>query len=269
MRLRLSSGSVSWRRSRTSGRSSCGRRWDAADRGAGGDREVLAPRRRSRHGRRRTVASARGSELEREFPLGVVRKLLEPVLASATEDERRALLAGAGALGAAALDQPHAAPGEPAEIATVLHGLYWLAVNLASLRPVVLLVDDVQWADLTSLRWLAYVAARLDGVPLGLLAAVRLGEQTAGQPLLDELGAGARGQRDPAGGAHGAGGCRAGTTTARSRPGAGVRACVPARDRRKPFPRRRAARGDGADARRAVDGKRRTRPRREPEQCRP
>src|SRR5262245_4021161 len=118
------------------------------------------------------VASARGSELEREFPLGVVRKLLEPVLAGATEDERRALRAGAGALGAAALEQPH---GEPAEIATVLHGLYWLAVNLASLRPVILLVDDAQWADLTSLQWLAYIAARLDGVPLGLLAAVRLG----------------------------------------------------------------------------------------------
>src|SRR6188472_2407634 len=133
------------------------------------------------------VASARGSELEREFPLGVVRKLLEPVLASATEDESRALRSGAGAHGAAALDEPHAPPGEAAETATVLHGLYWLAMNLASLRPVILLVDDVQWADLASLRWLAYVAARLDGVPLGLVAAVRLGEQTPGQPLLDEL----------------------------------------------------------------------------------
>src|SRR5262245_63160427 len=38
------------------------------------------------------VAAARGSELEREFPLGVVRKLLEPVLAGATDEERGALL---------------------------------------------------------------------------------------------------------------------------------------------------------------------------------
>ena len=215
------------------------------------------------------VASARGSELEREFPLGVVRKLLEPVLASATEDESRALRAGAGALGAAALDQPHSARGERAETATVLHGLYWLAVNLASLRPVVLLVDDVQWADLTSLRWLAYVAARLDGVPLGLFAAVRLGEQTAGQPLLDELALAPEvsvvrpeALTEPAV-----------AELARRRldrePAPEFVQCVPARDRRKPVPRRRAARGDGAYGRRAVDGERRARPRREPEQRRP
>src|SRR5215207_11208901 len=40
------------------------------------------------------VVSARASELEREFPFGVVRQLLEPVLAAADGEERRALLAG-------------------------------------------------------------------------------------------------------------------------------------------------------------------------------
>src|SRR5262245_59064543 len=78
------------------------------------------------------VAAARGSELEREFPLGVVRKLLEPLHVGASDEERAGLLAGAGALGAAALEQPRAEPGETA---AVLHGLYWLTVNAATPGP--------------------------------------------------------------------------------------------------------------------------------------
>jgi hypothetical protein len=54
------------------------------------------------------VASARCSELEREFPLGIVRQLLEPVLAGATVKERRTLMVGAAELGARVLGQPPA-----------------------------------------------------------------------------------------------------------------------------------------------------------------
>ena len=38
----------------------------------------------------------------------------------------------------------------------MLHGLYWLVVNLAAGRPVLLAVDDAHWADEASLRWLAW-----------------------------------------------------------------------------------------------------------------
>jgi AAA ATPase domain len=44
------------------------------------------------------VLRARGSELEREFPFGVVRQLLEPTLAQADAQGREALLSGAAAL---------------------------------------------------------------------------------------------------------------------------------------------------------------------------
>src|SRR6476620_9800034 len=44
------------------------------------------------------VLSARGGELERELPFGIVRQLLEPVLAACGEKDREALLAGAAAL---------------------------------------------------------------------------------------------------------------------------------------------------------------------------
>ena len=55
----------------------------------------------------------------------------------------------------------------------VLHGLYWLRVNLADHAPLLLAVDDAHWADEASLRWLAYRAPRLDGPNVSLIAALR------------------------------------------------------------------------------------------------
>ena len=51
----------------------------------------------------------------------------------------------------------------------MLHGLYWLAANFASRTPTLLVVDDLHWADEPSLRWLHYLARRLEGLPLLLL----------------------------------------------------------------------------------------------------
>jgi tetratricopeptide (TPR) repeat protein len=59
----------------------------------------------------------------------------------------------------------------------MLHGLYWLLNNLADEGPVALLVDDLQWSDTESLRFLNYLAPRLDGLPLAVLAATRSGEK--------------------------------------------------------------------------------------------
>jgi DNA-binding NarL/FixJ family response regulator len=55
----------------------------------------------------------------------------------------------------------------------VLHGLYWLTVNLADGRPLLIAVDDAHWADEPSLRWLAYLAPRLEGAAVALLVALR------------------------------------------------------------------------------------------------
>ena len=46
----------------------------------------------------------------------------------------------------------------------MLHGLYWLLNNLADGAPIVLAVDDLQWSDTESLRFLNYLAPRLDGL---------------------------------------------------------------------------------------------------------
>ena len=120
------------------------------------------------------------------MPFGVVRQLLEPIVASAGDGERDALLDGAAALARPVLFAPDPeAVAEPSFSA--LHGLYWLTINLADARPLLLAVDDAQWADLSSLRWLIYLARRLAGVPLALLLATRPAEPGPVQALLDEL----------------------------------------------------------------------------------
>ena len=70
---------------------------------------------------------------------------------------------------------------------SVLHGIYWLAANLACEQPVLLAVDDAHWADAPSLRALAYLAARLDGLPVTIVVTVRSGERALDARLLDEL----------------------------------------------------------------------------------
>ncbi len=105
------------------------------------------------------VCSARGGELERDFPFGVVRQLFESQLVD--DSERSRLLAGA-AKAAAPVFGGHGAveAGEAVGEGTfaVLHGLYWLTINLCSSRALMLAVDDLHWCDRASLRFLAYVA---------------------------------------------------------------------------------------------------------------
>jgi DNA-binding CsgD family transcriptional regulator len=119
------------------------------------------------------VLRARGSELEAGFAFGVVRQLFERYMAGAGEDERDRLLTGpAGAV------RPllGGGVGEPSAFDTsfaVLHGLYWLTVNLAERRPLLVAVDDAQWVDEPSQRWLAHLAPRLDGPAVALLVALR------------------------------------------------------------------------------------------------
>src|SRR5207248_5680479 len=69
----------------------------------------------------------------------------------------------------------------------MLHGLYWLAANFASCKPTLLVVDDLHWADESSLRWLVYLARRLEGLPLLLLVGTRPSEQANRPALVTEL----------------------------------------------------------------------------------
>ena len=125
---------------------------------------------------RMEVLGARGGELERDLPYGVVQQLFEPALARATASRRERLLAGAAGLALPAISpvdtetDPRDAPG------AVLHGLYWLAANLAAERPLLLVLDDAHWIDAASLRFVSYLARRVEELPLVIVYAARPGE---------------------------------------------------------------------------------------------
>ena len=130
-----------------------------------------------------TVLGARGQDAEREFAFGGCLQLFERVVAEPAR--RRRLLVGAAELCRPLLAAPEAgtAAGPPAadRIFGLLHGLYWLTANLADEEPLLLAVDDAQWLDEPSLRFLRYLAVRIDELPVALLVAWRSGEPSHAQ----------------------------------------------------------------------------------------
>jgi DNA-binding CsgD family transcriptional regulator/tetratricopeptide (TPR) repeat protein len=133
------------------------------------------------------VLSARASELESGFGFGIVRQLLEPALAAASNEERTTLLSGAAALAEPVLTGAGPALEDADATPAALHGLYWLTAELAGRGPLLLCIDDLQWADEPSVRWLIYLLGRLDGIAAGVLAAARAEEGGGSPELRDAL----------------------------------------------------------------------------------
>jgi DNA-binding CsgD family transcriptional regulator len=136
------------------------------------------------HGMR--VLAARASELDRQFPFGVVRQLFEPLLAGADADRRAAWLHGAAARAAPLLGEgdPDAAGDDPL---AHLHALYWLVANVAEESPLLLCLDDLQWADPSSLRFLQFVLPRLAELPVLVAGATRADEPGIDRAPIDAL----------------------------------------------------------------------------------
>jgi DNA-binding SARP family transcriptional activator/DNA-binding CsgD family transcriptional regulator len=126
---------------------------------------------------------ARAGELERDFPFGVVRQLFEAAVADPAARDRA--LAGAAAGAAQVFGAPEG-DSEDASFA-VLHGLFWLALNLAAERPLLLAIDDLQWCDPPSLRFVAYLVRRLEGQPILVASTVRSAEPPTDAALLAEI----------------------------------------------------------------------------------
>jgi DNA-binding CsgD family transcriptional regulator len=129
------------------------------------------------------VLTARCDEFEQEFGWAMAGSLFEPALRSPRGRERQALLARAGPAGPALLEPEREAESSRA----VVHGLFSLAAGVAEQAPTMLLVDDLHWADLPSLRFLLYLVQRLDELPLSVVVALRPVRAGPARDLLDRI----------------------------------------------------------------------------------
>jgi DNA-binding CsgD family transcriptional regulator len=141
--------------------------------------EVATEQARKRGGR---VLTAHGNELEYELAFGGVRQLLAPAVApvgpALLVDILRGPAADAGSiLGVSNL--PITPGGEP------LYALAALVSNLAERDAVVLAVDDLQWLDEVSARFLSYLARRIEGQRVLILATRRPIDPAATELALD------------------------------------------------------------------------------------
>lgn len=120
------------------------------------------------------MCKAGASELERDLPWGVVRQLFAGFMRSRAGSEQD-LFAGAAEWALPVLGFGDAAAGADA-LSPALHGLYWLTANLSERAPALLTIDDAQWADPASVRFLNYLARRLADLPVLLALAIRAGD---------------------------------------------------------------------------------------------
>jgi predicted ATPase len=169
------------------------------------------------------------------------------VLADVTPGELGALLGRSGPEVSQLLPElkelvPGLEPPPVVELAAARFRLYQavtgLLRRLAEARPVLVVVDDLHWADMGSLGLLAFLAAELRAARLVVLGTYRDVDVAAGQPLAETLGALARQpvvERIALGGLGTADVARLVATTVGTRPGERLVRAVHERTEGNPF----------------------------------
>ena len=131
-----------------------------------------------------TVGRGRGSELEQELPFGVLRQLLEPYVAALSATRQGRLFTGAAAGSRQLVLGGGGAGGDDF---VTLHALFWLIAGIAADAPLLLVLDDLHWADAPSVRALNYLTGRISELPVLLVMALRPHEPTGVADLIRPL----------------------------------------------------------------------------------
>ncbi|WP_158702483.1 AAA family ATPase [Kitasatospora sp. MMS16-BH015] len=122
-----------------------------------------------------TFLSGRGGERQTKEPFHVLRQLLLPVLGGMTEAERAEVFGDWYSIVGPAIGlKPPNDEMEPLDPQGIRDGLTHVITQLAPRRaPLVMVVDDLHWADLESLAWLASFAGQARYLPVLLVFAYR------------------------------------------------------------------------------------------------
>lgn len=114
-----------------------------------------------------------GEEPEQGIGWGVMRQLVERSILRYSGEVREAILAGPAGRALEAIDAAGSGGPSDADLASTMHALWWVAADLSADRPLLITVDDAQWADAPSLRFLAYLSRRLEHLSVCIVIGTR------------------------------------------------------------------------------------------------
>ncbi|MFF4223125.1 AAA family ATPase [Streptomyces abikoensis] len=136
------------------------------------------------------VLRAHAAPMEADFAFGVAHQLFDSLRSRAPREESERWQDDPRLT---ATDRAGEGPGDAAEEWAVLEGLRSLLADISAEAPLLILVDDLQWADTPSLRWLAHLATRPHGLRAAVVCTLRDGDPGGRRPaVLDLLDAGPR-----------------------------------------------------------------------------
>ncbi|MEU5732710.1 MULTISPECIES: AAA family ATPase [Streptomyces] len=136
------------------------------------------------------VLRANAAPVEQDFTLGVVRQLFDSLLTGAPGELHEFRLGEEGDLYRTVFSDDVTPRDDGGTLTMPEEALYCLRSALAAVSadsPLLILVDDLQWADAPSLRWLAFLVKRLHGLRAVVVCGLRDGYRRPGDPLLREV----------------------------------------------------------------------------------
>ncbi|GAA3162714.1 MULTISPECIES: ATP-binding protein [Streptomyces] len=163
-----------------------------------GKSTLLAEARTHARARGLAVRSADNGPLDAEIPFGTAHRLLAP-----EPPGTRTYGPPAGSPGGTPHPDGTPHPGGPAWPARapaargdgpgaevpqpVLHALFRTVARLGADDGALLAVDDLQWCDAASLRWLSYLAHRIEQTPITIVTCLNESEPAADPALVDAV----------------------------------------------------------------------------------